>query len=216
MRIYRLAPLALLLVTPAVTAAGTRLPLTVRVYDMTGDHVDRRRAFAAAARALAPAEVEVRWVVSGQMAEEAPEPQDLVLRLARRDVVADRAGTMVLGYALVDAAGRRGTVATIFMERVDWLARISGADAEELAGMAIAHEVAHLLLGTSGHARRGLMRAQWTLEELRAGRQADWQLNGVERDQLRAGLAARLGTRAGSGTRTAMLTGRAAPDSATQ
>jgi hypothetical protein len=124
-----------------------------------------------------------------------PEPQDLVLRLARQHTPQPRPGAMALGYAVVDAAGRRGTVATIFLERVEWMARISGAGVEELTGLAIAHELGHLLLGTSAHARRGLMRARWTAEELRARRPADWQLQGDERNQLRAGLAARLGTR---------------------
>lgn len=213
MRIHRLAPLALLLVTPTVTAAGPRLPLTVRVYDMTGDHADRRRALDAAAAALAPAGVEVRWVVPAGSQASAPEPQDLVVRLARRDAPTARTGAMALGYAVVDASGRRGTIATIFLERIDWLARISGADAEQLTGLAIAHEVGHLLLGTNAHATRGLMRARWTTEELRADRPADWQLNDQDRDQLRAGLAARLGTRPAVATHIAGLAARGGTDS---
>ncbi|MGE3577672.1 MAG: hypothetical protein AB7I25_04360 [Vicinamibacterales bacterium] len=213
MRIHRLAPLALLLVTPAAAAAATRLPLTVRIYDMTSDHADRQRALAVAAAALTPAGVEVRWVLPAGPDAGTLEPQDLVVRLARRGAPDAAQRTMALGYAVVDASGRRGTVATIFLERVDWLARISGADPEELAGLAIAHEVGHLLLGTNSHAPRGLMRARWTAEELRAQRPVDWQLLGRERDQLRAGLAARLGTRPATATHVAALGGRTDADS---
>jgi hypothetical protein len=213
MRIHRLAPLALLLVSPVAASGGTQPPLTVRVYDMTGEYADRRRALTTAAGALAPAGVQIRWVEPGAPYAGAPAPQDLVVRLARRDALATRPGTMALGYAVVDAEGRRGTVATIFLERVDWLARISGADAEELAGLAIAHEVGHLLLGTNAHAPRGLMRARWTADELRARRPADWQLHGREGDQLRAGLASRLGTRTDGVPHAASLGRRLQPDS---
>ena len=195
MRIHRLAPLALILVTPAAATAGTRLPLTVRVYDMSTDPTDRTRSFAAVARVLAPANVELQWLSGPLATRDTPAPQDLVVRLVRQDTVATRPGQMALGYAVVDAAGRRGTVATIFLERVEWLARISGADVEELTGLAIAHEISHLLLGSPTHTARGLMRARWTTDEIRAGRPSDWQLGRRERDQLRAGLAARLGTR---------------------
>jgi len=195
LRVHRLAPLALLLISPAAMHGSARLPLTVRVYDMTVDHADRRRALDAAARALAPAGVEVQWVDSRAAQAAPPEPQDMVLRLARQDSASAVSGRMALGYAVVDAAGRRGTVATIFLERVDWLARHSGADVEELTGLAIAHEIGHLLLGTSRHSRQGLMRGQWTVGELRSGRPRDWQLHPEDCAQLRAGLAARLGTR---------------------
>lgn len=195
MRLHRLAPLALLLISPAPAFAGSRLPLTVRVYDMTSDRSDRTRALAVAAAALAPAEVDVQWLDPRNAPAGPVPPQDLVLRLARRTPSTARPGPVALGYALVDSTGRRGTVATIFLEQVEWLARVSGADVEELTGLAIAHEIGHLLTGTNAHARHGLMRARWTAGELRARRASDWELGPEERHQLRAGLAARLGTR---------------------
>lgn len=210
MRIHRLAPLALILVTPPPATAGSRLPLTVRLYDMSGDRTDRSRALDAAARALAPASVEVRWHSlptqgAAETQDEGPMPQDLVVRLVRQEAVTHRPGQLALGYAVVDAAGRRGTVATIFLERVEWLAGISGADVDELTGLAIAHEIGHLLIGSPKHTSHGLMRARWTTEEIHAGRPVDWQLGHRESNQLRAGLAARLGTRAPDGPRLATL-----------
>lgn len=209
MRIRRLAPLALLLVSPIPAAAGTRplLPLTVRVYDMTGDtHADRRAALAAAAAALAPAQVEVRWL-EGQTADLAgPGAQDLVLRLVRQQALSARPGTTALGYAFVDAQGRQGTLATIFLDRVEQIARIAGTPADQLTGLAIAHEIGHLLRG-SDHSKHGLMRARWTVDEVRAGRGRDWRLDAHDGDRLRTGLTSRLGTRAAVPTQAAALMG---------
>lgn len=191
MRIHRLAPLAVLLVAPAATAAPRpEATLAIRVYDMTGDRMERGPALAAAAAVLAPAGVHVEWL-SGP---DVPTPQALVLRLVRQNAVAARPGTLALGYAVVDTAGRRGTVATIFLERIEWLASAAGTPVDELLGLAIAHEVGHLLMGTNQHSRAGLMRAQWTAAELRGRHPGDWRFASRDGDRLREGLAGRLGT----------------------
>jgi hypothetical protein len=46
--------------------------------------------------------------------------------------------------------------------------------------MAMAHEIGHLLLGTSAHASTGLMRAIWSRDELHRHDPADWQFSSVE------------------------------------
>ena len=69
-----------------------------------------------------------------------------------------------LGYA-VTAQGR-SVYATVFRDRVLALAQ-SGRHAEAvILGHAIAHELGHLLLNTSTHARYGLMAARWREVEL--------------------------------------------------
>ena len=212
MRIRRLAPIALLLISPLPAAAGSRpsLPLTVRVYDMTGDvHADRRSALAAAAAALAQVHVEIRWLDGNADTGEVPASQDLVLRLVRQQAISGRPGTTALGYAFVDAHGRQGTLATIFLDRVEQIARIAGTSADRLTGLAVAHEIGHLLLG-SDHSKRGLMRARWTVDELRAGRAHDWRLDARDGNRLRTGLTARLGTRASAAAEMSTVTGEPA------
>lgn len=201
MHLHRLAPAALILVA---TTAGAG-PLTIRVYDMTGDGASRGTAIASATAALASAGLAATWSDGGDR----PSPQDLVIRLVRRATPERRPGTLALGYALVDTAGRQGTVATIFLERVEWLAAAAGTPADDLLGLAIAHEVGHLLLGTTHHARRGLMRAEWTAGELRARRPADWAFPPTEGSALRSGLARRLGT--GPGVADGRTAARATP-----
>ena len=44
----------------------------------------------------------------------------------------------------------------------------------------IAHEIGHLLLGTTRHARYGVMRALWLTTELRRDQPLDWMFSGRE------------------------------------
>lgn len=43
-----------------------------------------------------------------------------------------------------------------------------------LLGRVVAHELGHLMMHTSSHAHRGLMRANWTPHEVRRNLAADW------------------------------------------
>ncbi len=54
-----------------------------------------------------------------------------------------------LGFSFVDIGRKAGTLATVFADRVQALAAIAGVDDGELLGRVIAHEIAHLLIGTS-------------------------------------------------------------------
>ena len=83
-------------------------------------------------------------------------------------------GDLPLGYALVDARTRSGALATIYVERVEWLSSAARVDPRPLLGRAIAHEVGHLLLGTNGHTDAGLMRPVWSCDALRRNDSSDW------------------------------------------
>jgi hypothetical protein len=57
----------------------------------------------------------------------------------------------------------------------------------------MAHEIGHLLLGSTAHSATGLMREVWTDEELQRNRPEDWVFAEPQRNLLRA-----VGVRAGS------------------
>jgi hypothetical protein len=75
-------------------------------------------------------------------------------------------------------------LATVYVDRVEWLASqaqcdgatIPGCTAATVLGLAVAHELAHLLLGTNAHGATGLMRAAWSRSELQRNDPADWIL----------------------------------------
>ena len=182
----------------AATAGWT--DVHVRVYDtghLTTDTVNR--ALVTAGRALAPAGVDVHWTrcpferVDTGSNTTAPaacihpmRAGELAVRFVRVEVSPRYRGMLPLGDALVNRDSGAGVLGTIYVDRVEWLARAAAADLASLLGSAIAHELGHLLMGTSTHgAHGGLMRAQWTREEVRRARPNDWQLAAQDRVRIK-------------------------------
>ena len=62
-----------------------------------------------------------------------------------------------------------GVLATVFVDRTRGLAGDLRIDHDALLGRTIAHELGHLLLATTAHAKVGLMREAWSREELAVG-----------------------------------------------
>jgi hypothetical protein len=96
----------------------------------------------------------------------------------------------VLGYSHVDPYVRKGTLATVFADRVRALAPSLRVDEGTLLGRAIAHEVGHLLLGSLEHSDAGLMRGVWRTP---GHQRSDWLFSSTEATRLRDGLSAREG-----------------------
>lgn len=59
-----------------------------------------------------------------------------------------------------------GCLADLFYEPMEDLERSDGTNLASLLGHVAAHELGHLLLGTSSHAAAGIMQARWTADEL--------------------------------------------------
>jgi hypothetical protein len=119
-----------------------------------------------------------------------PQADELVVRiLAARET--GQGSLVVLGKSLVDGHSRSGTFATVYADRVAALARRANIEAAPVLGRAIAHEVGHLLLGTSRHGRRGLMREVWSAVELRRNQGDDWVFLEHEAAAIRAAVATR-------------------------
>jgi hypothetical protein len=98
-----------------------------------------------------------------------------------------------LGYSLVNTQAGEGKLATMFVDRVEWLAKQAGTDPAMLLGFAITHEIGHLLLGTNAHASSGLMRAVWSRRELQHSRVGDWIFRSTEAWRMRSALLTREG-----------------------
>jgi hypothetical protein len=161
--------------------------LDVRVYDNAGvPKPAMRTALDTAAQTLQPADLEVTWVScavsSGGRCTEPLRRGELMVRLVR-----SRATTPgddeSLGTALLDPRTGTGVLATVYVDRVERLARRTDGGLGTLLGRAMAHEIGHLLMGGSAHAVRGLMRPRWTRAEVMRNVMSDWRFDAP---QLRA------------------------------
>ena len=165
------------------------LSLVIRVYDAYGVPAENLvKARQTVDRILKDAGVSLTW-----RSCPCPEPVgrgELVMRVLAAPSPVLAPGS--LGYSYVDLQHKSGTLATVFVDRIHLLASAAGVDDAELLGRAMAHEVAHLLLGTHDHEHRGLMRGQWTADDLAKQMPGDWMLLPGERARLRKAVARRL------------------------
>ena len=183
------------------------LSLVVRVYDNVGvASGDMVSALAVAHAILKNVGIEVTWQAGrvgqaglvGQVGQVMQNGLDDGDRVATSElivrIVAAPAGSHPdsLGFSFVDTGTGSGTLATIFLDRVHDLSARAGADSGPLLGRAMAHEIGHLLLGTTHHADRGLMRGVWSTIDLQKDQPLDWMLSAQEGARMRRALALRL------------------------
>ncbi|HUR33195.1 MAG TPA: hypothetical protein VM032_05325 [Vicinamibacterales bacterium] len=194
---------AALCVWPGVVSASAadqgpltgRTTLVVRVYDGAGLAArDLREASRVASDILRAGGVDLRWKTCPRLLSDADasgcrQPlaaNEAVLRLIQASTTMSAEPT-ALGFTLLDSRGRQAVLSTVFMDRVDDVARRAKIETTLLTGRAMAHELGHLLLGTPGHGDAGLMRAFWSDDALRSQSDADWHLLPAEMDAIRAG-----------------------------
>jgi hypothetical protein len=179
--------LLLILLALTVRADGAELgwtDVTVRVYhDGVVTEADEARALKTAGGILTAADVNLHWThchagtpFDGACARPLA-PDELALRLTRVRRPAAQTRALALGEALLPGPGTAPAFAQLYLERVDDLARRSGADAAVLLGRAIAHELTHLLTGDGRHPRTGLMRSIWSAGDLTRNQSVDWMLD---------------------------------------
>ena len=169
-----------LILAPSVTHGAVTgwTDVVVRVYDANGVMAGTNLAALDQARkTLEAASIDVIWRLCATTPSpcNAPmAPGELAIRIVRSAVRPRWAGGLPLGDAMLDTRSGNGVLATIYVDRVEWLAHQAGADSRALLGRAIAHELGHLLLATTTHGPVGLMRAYWSQEEVRRRSSSDW------------------------------------------
>jgi hypothetical protein len=177
---------------PLTAMVAPRTILTVRVYQTAGLPSMLERALAEASSVLLSGLVDVRWRNCSSPALFAAcssPPAPLELLLVVRDGTPCQETSPTLGEALVVRDGS-GIVATVFVNCVEWRARSTRTDVAVLLGRVAAHELGHLMMQTTAHARRGLMRPNWTPDELQRNRLADWEFTAEDVTAMRHSSAA--------------------------
>ena len=173
----------------------------VRVWAIDTTHVDEKtlsEALNTATRIFRNAGVRLLWL---QCPAPIVQPGDsercssvdegtLILRIVPRPA-GDSVDRDALGFAV--AVRGNATYATVFRERVLAALDPTGPCTEGvLLGHAIAHELGHLLLGTSSHALAGLMAGRWHAMELEYAASGWLQFSPAESATMRAEAIRRL------------------------
>jgi len=155
-------------------AGGQGAPIQLQVSVFNSSPISSstiERAESHAGRVLRDAGVAVIWLNCPQDAQheaslgpcsEASFPSHLHLRIARASRSL-KATTVGISFVAEDG---KGCYADLFYEPIRQLQEETHASPSVILGHAMAHELGHLLLGTNSHSPSGLMRAQWTGEDL--------------------------------------------------
>jgi len=179
--------------------------LDVRVYDWGKTPVSAlEEAGRTVAKIYRQAGIEVRWIVESPEAPEArivklvdPPRKEHLRRVecaARRDIAllvlpeapeGERRG--VMGYA--NPLAPAGINATIYRSRVVDAVREHGVTEGVLLGHAVAHEIGHVLLRSSGHGSNGLMAGGWNDGVFRQIRTAGLPIGRSEGQKMQAALS---------------------------
>jgi hypothetical protein len=125
--------------------------------------------------------------------ERALGPTDISLRILYRPKAPTSSFRRTVGYCLVPEPGEFGKLASVIYDRIKGMAVDAGVPQAVVLGHAAAHEIGHLLLGADRHSPRGIMRAEWRLEDLRLAARAYLRFTRQERQLLRAAVRKRWG-----------------------
>jgi hypothetical protein len=153
------------------------------------------RAEGEAGRVLHDAGVDVIWLncpqaisqsASLDLCSEASFPLHLHLRIIR-DSHGLKVSTVGISFSTEDG---RGCYADLFYEPIRQLEEETHVSPSVILGHAMAHELGHLLLGTSSHSPSGLMRAHWTRDDLLDATKGNLRFSQEQRLKLRSRLTA--------------------------
>ena len=177
----------------AATTATARV--TVSVYNDANVPVEAvTSAEAAASRIFRHAGLEVKWIAcapSGDTSSNSPDcrraafPTHLHVRILSQS---RNLGGSTLGISYLGADGV-GCYSDIFFARVAALHSSSGQEVGAILGYVMAHEIAHLLLGTNSHSVAGIMKARWQEEDLRSAKKGELLFTLAQSQTMRERLA---------------------------
>jgi len=167
-----------------------RRSITVRVYDYASiDESLLVQARAVAERLLSDVGVDSNWEQcrtseAGQNLDTSCQHRadETVLQLR---IQPNRAAKKLkltgcaMGYA-VPPPDQYGVIAGVFLERMRRVARSEGRDLHVLLGHVMAHELGHLLMGSSEHDSRGIMRRRWNSRDLLRAARGNFGFNSVQ------------------------------------
>ena len=175
--------------------------IRIRVQDYAGVSPQcRAEAFTVAGQILAQAGVAAIWLDCSpnqtrpvdERCKRSPNSQDVTLRLMPNKMAAATGlKTASLGFAILPR-NDFGRLAAVFVDRVRRHSKRALAPRSTVLGHAVAHEIAHLLIGKAAHSSRGLMQAVWSRQQLLRTAAAPMKLTRANAQAIQANLSARM------------------------
>ena len=158
------------------------LTITVRVYNWARvSPTDLEKGQAVVSKIFRETGIGLSWTECP--CQLPPEPTELSVR-----IIPKLFGSWIspfpsnyLGFAAANRDG--GVLATVFYDRVEL--RTRGGDISGVLGLAIAHELGHLLLGSGEHIDEGIMRPNWTRKDLHRDRQHLFLFTSEQAERIR-------------------------------
>src|SRR6185503_1967607 len=186
-----------------IAVLQANLTLTVRTYDNFGVSAGNlKTAQRVTAEAFREAGIVITWVKCSRASDrspmgksprcaEPPDSADVMVRI----VSGPRDPTTypnALGFSLVSEGREAPRLATVFADRVLSFAQSAATNAGAVLGLAMAHEIGHVLLNTNTHANNGLMRAMWFRSGLQRAARREARFHHTEAENMREGLRSRI------------------------
>ncbi len=180
-----------------------KLAITLRVYNYAQVPASElARAESGAASILREAGIETAWLdcalseaelKMNPVCEPTAGPTELWLKILPESM-AHRYGfsNTTMGFALLSSDGRRGSESFVSYRWVERLAEIEFIPRHAILAHAMAHEIGHLLLGTNSHFPVGIMRADWSHEDLQRICREGLQFTSQQAGRMRHAVQARI------------------------
>ncbi|MGI8989023.1 MAG: hypothetical protein ACR2I2_05485 [Bryobacteraceae bacterium] len=154
--------LSLLLFVPTLTAE-TRLEVSACLQLKTSlDYVVLRQGENVTQQIFNGIGIRLRWSCNPPPARAQRETRTIMMQLVGHAPDRFRKGS--LAYALPYA--HQGVQVTVFYDRFEPFLVNGPISASKIFGHILAHEIGHVLAGVSAHAEVGLMRANWTGDDV--------------------------------------------------
>lgn len=146
---------------------------------------------------LAKAGVDVQWIDCHRSPVPpacltVAEPDRLFLTIVTEDD-ARIFGNDVLGRSIPGSGDSQGVYARVFYRHIQAKAKQESIFPAELLGLAVAHELGHLLLGPRSHSAQGIMRANWNHRDMELGTKGQLLFTDRQSQLIRVNVQSRLG-----------------------
>jgi hypothetical protein len=181
--------LSLLFVWLGWTLAGQQLSVLIYDYAGTGDD-NLAKAHMEAAFVMRTAGVEISWQTCVAADACNPSSDSLTVLVLLRDAPARDLPATALGMSIIDRENGFSRYAHIYRTSVRRFASDSGLAESNVLGLAIAHELGHVLMGRR-HSERGIMKAVWTKQDIDLMKERRLRFTSADRVELHEAITAR-------------------------